>query len=167
MMRSLLVITTLFFSISGEAQKILPMGRWEPMEIQKDSIMIFDRTKPEVSFKAALKNRLKYTDELTEADSLEIKADVDRTFALMEQMFYEFRDENLLTVGTLDFNEEGEYAFVEKEGGYHVDGDRLFIRVDGRLDEYVYSVEAGDLILVPVIGGEVYQKGYVKCSMVE
>lgn len=141
------------------AQDSLLRGKWQLVEMQKDSVIVFNRGDIEFSMKARFQNALKTNDSLNLADSLAIKEYVEFIYPQMQQIFLEFADNGTLTAGVLDLL-DGAYFFIEKSGSYWTDYDQLGMRISGSQDSYVYEVMRDTLLLTPIIAGQVYQRGY-------
>lgn len=137
----------------------LLLGKWQLVEMQQDSILIFNRDNVEITLEEA-RNRNKLL------DSVEIQQLKEVTHPLMKKMFYEFKDDGNLIAGVLDL-EEGRYIFVEKPGGFEIDGQKLGLHISGGIDIYIYSLEGITLTLIPFINGEIYRRGYAKYERLE
>jgi hypothetical protein len=107
------IILFVLASNSPKAQDTLLLGKWQLVEMQKDSIIIFNRDSVEITFEEA-RNRN------TPLDSVKIQKFTEVTHPLMKKMFYEFLDKKNLNAGVLDL-ENGEYIFVEKQGAFRID----------------------------------------------
>ena len=122
-MRTRNIITILILCISNAlyAQDSLLIGKWQLFEMQKDSVIIFNRDNVEIAIKEAI-NRQK------SLDSAAIKNFKEITHPLMKKMFIEFLDNGNLNAGVLDLK-EGKYVFKEKLGAYRIDGKKLGINL--------------------------------------
>lgn len=148
------IILLILASSSLKAQDTLLLGKWQLVEMQKDSVIIFNRDNIELTLDEA-RNRQK------PLDSAAIKKFKEVTHPLMKKMFYEFLDHGSLNAGVLDL-ENKHYVFIEKLGAYRIDDKKLGVNLDGGMDSYMYSIENDILTLIPIIGGEIYNRGYAK-----
>lgn len=148
------IILLTLASSSLKAQDTLLLGKWRLLEMQNDSIIIFNRDNIELTLDEA-RNRQKPLDSAT------IKKFKEVTHPLMKKMFYDFLDHGSINAGVLDL-ENGDYVFVEKLGAYRIDGKKLGVSLDGRIDSYIYSIENEILTMTPIIGGEIYDRSYAK-----
>lgn len=144
---------------SLNAQDSLLFGKWQLVEMQQDSVIIFNRDSAELIVEAAREKQ-------KTLDSLELKKYIEITHPMMKKMYYQFLDNGELMAGVLDLN-EGIYSFVEKQGGYDIDENKIGLYISGRMDSYVYRIEGDFLILIPIIDGEIYTRGYAKYEKVK
>ena len=142
------IILLILASNSLHAQDTLLLGKWQLVEMQKDSVIIFNRDDIEITIEDA-RNRNK------PLDSIEIQKYREVTHPMMKKMFYHFFDNGSLIAGVLDLK-DGKYLFIEKNGAFRTDGGKVGIGVEGGNDDYTYSIEGNVLTLTPIIGGEIY-----------
>jgi hypothetical protein len=163
------IIITLFMCIvwsAGAQADTSLIGKWQLIEMQKDSVIIFNRDSIELSMEARYKNELKTKDMLNQSDSLAIKNYVEFIHPMMKQMFYNFSEDGSLTAGVLDLK-EGVYFFIEKSGGFMIDSTRLGISISGSIDSYAFKIEGDILTLVQLRGGDIDSKGYAKYERIK
>lgn len=155
-------LLTIGFSLAlntrANAQDSLLIGKWQLVEMQQDSIIVFNRDSAELIIEAGRAKQ-------KTLDSLELKKYIEITHPMMKKMYYQFLDNSELLAGVLDLN-DGNYYFVEKQGGYYIDGNKIGISVSGGIDSYVYRIEGNMLTLIPIIDGEIYTRGYAKYERV-
>lgn len=146
-------------SSSLKAQDLQLSGKWQLLEMQQDSLIIFHRDDAEITIEQA-RSRQK------PLDSLEIMRYREVTHPMMKKMYYEFLTDGNINAGVLDLKDE-EYIFIEKTGVYYLDGERLGISISGNNDSYIYSLNENILTLIPIIGEAIYQRGYAKYEWIE
>lgn len=148
------IILLVLANNSLKAQDSLLLGKWLLVEMQQDSVIIFNKDNAEIVIEEAREAQ-------KPLDTLELTKYIEITHPLMKKMYYEFLDDGMLKAGVLDLN-EGKYSFVEKQGGYYIDENKIGISVSGSIDSYVFVIEGNTLTLIPILDGEIYNRGYAK-----
>ena len=80
----------MFLTSNLNAQDSLLMGKWQLLEMKRESVLVFDRNDIDVSVKARFQNALKTEDSLNHSDSLVIMEYVASIHPKMQQIYYEF-----------------------------------------------------------------------------
>ena len=130
------LLVSMFLTSNLNAQDSLLMGKWQLLEMKRESVLVFDRNDIDVSVKARFQNALKTEDSLNHSDSLVIMEYVASIHPKMQQIYYEFFENGALKAGLLDLK-EGDYFFTEKDGLYIVDIEKIRIRVKGGIDSNI------------------------------
>lgn len=136
------------------AQESLLIGKWRLVEMQQDSIIIFDWDSAEIIIEEAHERQIPL-------DSVELNKYIQTTHLLMKKLYFEFLGKGKFKASVLDLN-EGIYSIVEEQGGYFIDGNKIGISVSGGIDSYVYRIEGNKLTFIPIIDRNIYNRGYAK-----
>lgn len=159
-MKNIYIVYLVLFSNLVNAQDSLLLGKWQIVEIIRDSVVVFNRDSIEISIAARVKNALKTKDSLLHSDSIEIIQYVNSVHPIMNNMYYEFSGTGSLTAGVLD-SKNGEFYISTRQGGYMLDGAKIGIHF-GSIQSFIYELNDENLILWDFKNGTIDRKGYIK-----